>query len=1107
MKSVVQLDKIGGRYVQGTAAKSLQTDGRINMPFDRKYIKSLFNFQDFSRGMEYYANDRVENTDMVPFGGDVIFSCVVRGKRRYEVDIYLTDVDGNTVADMYCSCPRFEERKICKHLAAAMLECERSYSAGNGVPATYEDYIPKVPMQIPSETSQRAKMLIDMYVEKSIAKAPAATAHIMPRLNLISTNGRCPDLLLSVGTGKMYVVKKIHNFIKNVIDRDTVTYGKGLTLFHGIENFDEPSKALIELLIDESEEFSSAIPTYRYSYDHTGSLKSGYFSDAVALSAPAFDRLYDILLRFPDGVRDRYGGSLPINDGNPPVRVTLSSDNGAVKVSVKAPEKTWFFGSRKHLYAWNDSGILRCREEFMQWVYPLLSGRDREMHILPDDMPTFCGYVLSKLNGFAVIDDPEGLTEQYTPDECGARFYFDIDSDGKVLKLEVRFLYGDREMVLSDAGYDGLKRNLPAEKEHLAFAGRFLQKEPEDGEFSLSGDDAVYDFLTSGMDAFIERGEVFISDRLRGMNFRPSPAAVGVGISDGTLLLDINTGEFPAEELEELYQSLLKKRRYHRLRDGRYLTLDGSSYETLAEMSHMLRLSDKDLKSGHAELPAYRALYIDGLLSECDDVSVSRDSRFRDMARNFKSLTDSDYAVPDGFEKILRPYQKLGFQWLKALESCGFGGILADEMGLGKTIQMIAFFRTAARDTTGSGSLVVCPASLILNWMDELDKFAPELKAAAVMGTAAERERLLSKAKNADIIVTSYELLRQDIARYESMDFYCCVLDEGQYIKNSSTLISKAVKRLRCRQRFILTGTLIENRLSELWNLFDFLMPGYLYTHSTFVEKLEKPAVKSGDTETLTRLRRLVKPFMLRRLKKDVLRELPPVIEHVRRISMSKEERKIYLATAAKLKGDLDDGGGKLQILSALTRLRQICCDPALCYENYDGPSGKLEACLELCAGMAENGHQILLFSQFTSMLDRIRPRLKEFGISSFTLQGSTPKEKRAELVRRFNAGEAQVFLISLKAGGTGLNLTAADVVIHYDPWWNLAAQDQATGRAHRIGQRSSVQVYKLIATDTIEEKILKLQEDKAALLSSVASDAGGGILSMTKEDLLALLD
>jgi SNF2 family DNA or RNA helicase len=282
-------------------------------------------------------------------------------------------------------------------------------------------------------------------------------------------------------------------------------------------------------------------------------------------------------------------------------------------------------------------------------------------------------------------------------------------------------------------------------------------------------------------------------------------------------------------------------------------------------------------------------------------------------------------------------------------------------------------------------------------------------------------------------------------------------------------------------------------------------MPGYLFSHSTFVEKLEKPMIKSKSQEAGEQLRRLVQPFMLRRLKQDVLKELPPKIEYTRLIQLSETERKTYLSAVYAAKNSL--GESKFQILAALTQLRQVCCDPNLCFENYQGETSKLEACLELCAGMVENGHQILLFSQFTSMLSRIRQRLEEMGISSFTLEGATPKKKRAELVKAFNAGGASVFLISLKAGGTGLNLTAADVVIHYDPWWNIAAQNQATDRAHRIGQSAHVQVYKLIAKDTIEEKILELQEKKANLLDAVSGAAGGSILDMTKEELLQLLD
>lgn len=284
-------------------------------------------------------------------------------------------------------------------------------------------------------------------------------------------------------------------------------------------------------------------------------------------------------------------------------------------------------------------------------------------------------------------------------------------------------------------------------------------------------------------------------------------------------------------------------------------------------------------------------------------------------------------------------------------------------------------------------------------------------------------------------------------------------------------------------------------------------MPGYLFTHTAFRDKLEKPIIKSQNPDAAAQLRRMVQPFLLRRLKKDVLKDLPPKIEHVRRIPLSETERKTYLSCVQATRAGLTADNGKLQILAALTQLRQICCDPNLCFENYEGPTCKLDACIELCSAMVENGHQILLFSQFTSMLDRIRSRLEQLNISSFTLQGSTPKEKRAQLVKDFNAGKASIFLISLKAGGTGLNLTAADVVIHYDPWWNLAAQDQATDRAHRIGQQSHVQVYKLITEKTIEEQILDLQDKKAALMDAISGAENGGILNMSKEDLLALLE
>ena len=788
----------------------------------------------------------------------------------------------------------------------------------------------------------------------------------------------------------------------------------------------------------------------------------------------------------------------------PQVRLRLEKGDNAAWLSVDTPVNYQFFGSRQALYAMGGGEMLRCSQAFRERVYPLLELRQPNMRISLEDLSLFCSYVLPEIGDLVEINDPQELLQSYIPDSCTLCFYLDIDQDALVLAL--RFRYDEKHSFTPEdvpKESDGVRRNLREEANGLQFALRYFQR--QGNRLVLSGEEEIFDFLIGSLDAFRQRGEVYLSDRLQRQRIRPT-AAVGISVSDGLLTLTLDTGDYPPEELSRLYQSMLQKRKYHRLTDGRYLELNGSACEKLAEMTQMLQLSDKELSRGQVTLPAYRGLYLDELLSGSQEVKVHRDSQFRSMVRNFKTLSESDYALPQGLEGVLRPYQQVGFQWLKTLEGYGFGGILADEMGLGKTLQMIAFLATVPYQTVGAPSLVVCPASLIYNWGDELARFAPQLRVQLILGSAGEREALRRDGVDWDLWVTSYELLRQDIEDYGKIHFYCCVLDEAQHIKNAATLASKAVKAIDCTQRFVLTGTPIENRLSELWNLFDFLMPGYLYTNHAFREKLEKPVLKAKSPEALEQLRRLVRPFVLRRLKGDVLKELPPKEEHIRRVSLSQEERKLYCACVQAAVTSLGEGQEKLKILAALTRLRQLCCDPELCFENYTGPASKLDACVELCEAMVENGHQILLFSQFTSMLERIRARLDDLHISSFTLQGSTSKEKRAALVKAFNGGEASVFLISLKAGGTGLNLTAADVVIHYDPWWNQAAQDQATDRAHRMGQQAHVQVYKLIAKDTIEEKILELQEKKTALLDAISGCEEAGILNMSGEELISLL-
>ena len=573
----------------------------------------------------------------------------------------------------------------------------------------------------------------------------------------------------------------------------------------------------------------------------------------------------------------------------------------------------------------------------------------------------------------------------------------------------------------------------------------------------------------------------------------------------------------------------------------------------MEELRAGLQLTDKQMKQDKIEVQKYRALYLDAQLKENPVVSAVKDKSFKSLVRNMKTIEDNDFEVPESLDKVLREYQKRGFLWIKTLNYNGFGGILADDMGLGKTLQVIAFLLSeflerrntvveniAVKETamlnmqseietveqackaaeaqkadgkkadgqTGKlqrNTLIIAPASLVYNWSSEIQRFAPELTAKMVTGTAAERRQILAEADSEDILLTSYDLLKRDISEYEGYKFRCEIIDEAQYIKNANTQAAKAVKEVQADFRLALTGTPVENRLSELWSIFDYLMPGFLYSYKKFREEVEIPAVQNSDEDAMKRLQKMIRPFVLRRLKKEVLTDLPDKLEENMFVQLTGEQQKLYDAHVKRMMLMLDKQSeeefktSKITILAELTKLRQICCDPSLIF-------AKVDMCLNMISNAVESGHKILLFSQFTTMLDHLAKRLEEEKISYYMLTGSTSKEKRAQMVENFNTDNTQVFCISLKAGGTGLNLTAADIVIHFDPWWNLAVQNQATDRAHRIGQKNVVNVSKLIVKDTIEENILKLQEKKRELADQILEGEGLNGGSFTKEELMELL-
>ena len=565
------------------------------------------------------------------------------------------------------------------------------------------------------------------------------------------------------------------------------------------------------------------------------------------------------------------------------------------------------------------------------------------------------------------------------------------------------------------------------------------------------------------------------------------------------------------DELIDILAAYKKKKKYFKLKDGELLNIEDSGIGVMAQLEEGLHLSKAQLREGKAQIPLYRAMYFDMLMKEnADRISVSRDEMFKNFIDNFDEVSNKKYEIPEGIKADLRGYQKEGYRWANALSELGFGGILADDMGLGKTLQMITYMTANKKGT----NLVVCPTSLVYNWEDEFNKFAPDMKVCTLAGQAAERIEQLENYRDYDVMVTSYDTLRRDIDNYTDKKFECQIIDEAQYIKNPATLSSKAVKSINSNVRFALTGTPIENRLSELWSIFEYLMPGYLFSYKYFKDTFEENIINTAETDNntaLSRLQKMISPFILRRTKGDVLKELPEKVEETVYIKMGDEQDNLYKASEKNLIMSLREKSGedvnkdKLRILAEITKLRQICCDPSILYDNYKEGSAKLEACMEIVKNAIEGGHRILIFSQFTSMLDRIANVLEKENIIYFLLKGDTTKVKRKKLVDEFQAGHADVFLISLKAGGTGLNLTAADTVIHFDPWWNVAAQNQATDRSHRIGQKNNVTVIKLIAKNTIEERIVKLQEKKKDLADKIISAEGVSLSSMSKDDILEL--
>ena len=1055
----------------------------------------------------------------------------VQGQIEDETKVYQTRIfiKGSQIYDYSCSCAEGNSfRGPCVHAKALQEAFARQQKAEHTPPVS---------------TSPEIRMMIREYTNREVARIlgeeEREPVYLHPYLQI-----RRGEVLLEarIGREKRYIVKNLLEFAQAVHSGKRVEYGKGMAFEHVPSAFAPESRPFLDLLLEEADAY---IRHYEEMRGHAGLPLP--VMRALTLGSAARDRLFDLLEGKEVQTEDEKGAErvcrVDRKDPRFPVEVEARGDG----IAVTVPSALTSFRGEQRLYVADGLHLFGCSELYTETMGVFLEqmeqgGREcrsrkekRELLVGSRDIPLFYARVLEGMEALGILQSPEIDWEKYRPEALKARFEFDSDSPDE-LRLRPTLSYGDFTFSpLADEHVPReICRDVPAEFYISRLITRYFSYwEDESGELVIRGDEeALYQVLSEGMTQFQEVGEVWLSESVRHLRVLPPPeVSMGVSLGGGWLDLKIETAGIDPAELLQVLSEYRQKKKYYRMKNGEFLQLSGGGLQALDSLTADLGLTKSEFQAGEAKIPAYRAFYLDSLSGDGRMKLFQRDEAYGMMVRDLKTAQSVSYAVPAVLEKTLREYQKIGYTWMRTLARYHFGGILADDMGLGKTLQVIALLTAFYQEKTeqkaagneGSGSelplpsLIVCPASLVYNWGQEFARFSPGIRVLLIAGTAKERQEQLEEqmrmeaSEGAQVIITSYDLLKRDRAAYLGRTFEYEIIDEAQVIKNAKTQGAKAVKEISANARFALTGTPVENRLSELWSIFDFLMPGFLYSYRKFRERYELPIVKNQDPEALTALRRMTGPFVLRRLKKDVLRELPGKEERIVYSAASGRQQKLYTASALKLKealaGGAWSGNGKLEVLSQLMRLRQICCDPALCFEDYTGESAKLETCVSLIASASAAGHKILLFSQFASMLERIRERLLQEGISSHLLVGATPKEERSRMVQAFASDEVPVFLISLKAGGTGLNLTAADIVIHYDPWWNVAAQNQATDRAYRIGQEKPVTVYKLILKDTIEENLLKLQNAKLALAAQVVSEGMVSLGDLSQNELMELFE
>lgn len=902
--------------------------------------------------------------------------------------------------------------------------------------------------------------------------------NIIPLMEKISiesyiygTNGN-HFLNFKVGSDKKYVIQNILNFIKAVNESENVQYGKKFAFIHDITNFDDFSQKIIKFL--QATEYDNVTKN-------------------VNLTPVKMENIIDMHI----------GKKIFIQVGSDMREVYVSNETKDIKYILDKDYKLVLDGFDMTLVGFTKD---YCVKENTLYVAKTSSQAERALvKYLSANSDLSFEYIkdVMEKNIYPrfqeIINVDESLKDSLKIIDFKIKLYFDMNDNE--ISYSVKYFIDGKEV--SDNKAEDYLYKVEVIKSYLTNMGF-------DDSQKITDKIMTFNFLKSDLSQLKDLCEIYLSENIKKVNIKTASSfQTRMSYNVGMLDVCFEQSEFTDEELSKIVLSLKKKIRFVKLNKDTIIEITEEDADKLLNTIKEFNLDINSLTTPQS-VPLYQALKV--TTEDINVVDYKLDDKLKSLLNDIVEFKNLGYEINDGLKEIMRPYQIEAFKWMKVLAKHNFCGILADEMGLGKTLEVISVILD---DKAEAPTMIVCPKSLCYNWKNEFaiwsSKCNIDIDVINVIGGISDRKEIIgniNQNKKA-IYISSYDSLRNDIDLYEDIEFNFLILDEAQSIKNHQTMKAKSVKKVKSKNRFVLTGTPIENSITDLWSLFDFLMPNYLGTYSDFRERYEADVIYD-EKDTVLRLVKKISPFVLRRTKKEVLKDLPDKVESIQIATMSKDQRKVYDAQLLKTRHMLQNIlANKIDILAHITRLRQICVDPRLFMNDYYGDSAKLNLVGELLEQYIPNGHKVIIFSQFTSSFELLIPILKNLKIKYFVLTGKTNPYDRVEMANMFNDpnDEHKVFLVSLKAGGTGLNLVGADVVIHLDPWWNYAVENQATDRAHRIGQKNAVSVIKVICEDSIEQKVIELQRIKRDIADKIILSDENSNTKIAIDDLKYLLE